>query len=659
VKILSKLLPAILFSIPVFGQDKIDLRFGNISPNDFALETSPVIDSNTNAVILSESGSTNFIGNENHWFSYVYKKQVRIKIINDKALDVATVKIYLYGRGDKKDKLTDLKATTYTMEDSKIVTTKLSQTDIFEDKLSGNTSITKFTLPSAKAGSIIEYSYTITSYRYPDIPTWFFQHRYPCLYSEYKVIFPAALRFVTVRYGMDPFLTNKSSTVKNNHYYMADLTLTSNDIMDLWAMKEIPAFKPESFINSPVDYLDKIEFVLAQTYNGEDIRDHGTTWESVTNGLLSEEDFGMAIDKDNSSNLFNTADKVTSHSINLAESAHQLFYYVRDNFACIPDDDIFLGDDLYTVNKKKKGSVADLNMLLIALLRQKGIPADPVILSTRDYGKNFADYPRLDKMNYVICMIRLGSDTVFLDASRPDLAFGNLSLECYNGHARLISTNGKSIYFLPEKIKEQKSTGVIIVNDQGGNLEGTVNTTVGFFGSEEIRQEIKSSGREKYFDHIKSGFTNEFSISNMKVDSLQSPEFPTTLHFNIKFPVSGDIIYFDPVVGSDYSKNPFDAVERKYPVTLPYPIDKIYLLSMEIPNGYTVDELPKSARVSYNGDEGFFEYLIQKEDNRIQFRSRIKLNETGFSAEDYTSLRDFFAFVIKKYAEQIVFKRKK
>ena len=85
----------------------------------------------------------------------------------------------------------------------------------------------------------------------------------------------------------------------------------------------------------------------------------------------------------------------------------------------------------------------------------------------------------------------------------------------------------------------------------------------------------------------------------------------------------------------------------------------MYTLNMEIPEGYTVDELPKSSKVAYNGDEGFFEYIIQKEDNRIQFRSHIKLNEIVFPAEDYNSLRDFFAFVIKKYNEQIVFKKEK
>ena len=659
-KILSHLLPAILFSISLFGQNSVNIKFGTVFPENFTIEKSPVVDSNTNAVIIADIGSTEFIGNERHWFSYVYKKRVRIKIVNEKGMDISTIKIRLYGKSENKDKLSELKAVTYNLESGRVVTTDLNPADIFEDRLSAYTSETKFTLPSAKAGSIIEYSYTITSNHYSDLPTWFFQHsHYPCLYSEYKIVYPAALRYTTVRYGLDSFFINKTSEIKNNRYTMGDLGVVSNDMMNLWAIKDIPAFKKETFINSPIDYFDKIEFVLAQTYNGEDLTDHGTTWEGVTEQLLSTEYFGMAIDNDQASNLFNTADKVTSHSINLGESAHELYYYVRDNFTCVPNDDIFLGDDLYDINKKKKGSVAEINLLLTALLRQKGIPADPVILSTREFGANSPNYPLLDKMNYVICMARLGGDTVYLDASRPDLGFGKLSLDCYNGHARIISKNGRAIFFSPEKIKEQENTSVLIFNDKEGNLKGSFSIEDGNFGSEEVREDIKTEGQKKYFDDFKSGLIDDISISNMGVDSLRNPDFPTTVHFDFKIFVSGDIIYFNPVLHSEYSKNPFEAIQRTYPVTLPFPIDDMYVMNMEIPDGYSVDELPKSAKVSYNVDEGFFEYLIQKDENRIQFRTHIKLNEVVFPAEDYGSLRDFFAFVIKKYNEQIVFKKKK
>jgi hypothetical protein len=80
---------------------------------------------------------------------------------------------------------------------------------------------------------------------------------------------------------------------------------------------------------------------------------------------------------------------------------------------------------------------------------------------------------------------------------------------------------------------------------------------------------------------------------------------------------------------------------------------------MDLPAGYEVDELPKSAKVLFNDDEGFFEYLVARSEEGIQFRSRIKLKKANFTPEDYGTLRDFFGFIVKKQSEQIVFKKKK
>jgi len=80
---------------------------------------------------------------------------------------------------------------------------------------------------------------------------------------------------------------------------------------------------------------------------------------------------------------------------------------------------------------------------------------------------------------------------------------------------------------------------------------------------------------------------------------------------------------------------------------------------MEIPKGYKVDEMPKSARVKLNENDGMFEYLLANNGDAIQFRVRLTLNKANFGPEDYQSLRDFFGYVVKKEAEQIVFKKNK
>jgi len=90
---------------------------------------------------------------------------------------------------------------------------------------------------------------------------------------------------------------------------------------------------------------------------------------------------------------------------------------------------------------------------------------------------------------------------------------------------------------------------------------------------------------------------------------------------------------------------------------MPYSLDEIYALRLEIPKGYKVDELPKSNRVNLADNMGYFEYLTGNEDGMVQLRTRIKINKAFFQPEDYEMLRAFFDLIVKKQTEQIVFKK--
>ena len=111
------------------------------------------------------------------------------------------------------------------------------------------------------------------------------------------------------------------------------------------------------------------------------------------------------------------------------------------------------------------------------------------------------------------------------------------------------------------------------------------------------------------------------------------------------------------MLGAAIKKNPFTAAERLYPVEMPYATDDIYTMSMEIPKGYVVDELPKSTRLNFNEDEGMFEYLISADKEYIQLRCGLVFRKATYANGDYQSLRDFYSFIVKKEAEQIVFKK--
>ncbi len=469
------------------------------------------------------------------------------------------------------------------------------------------------------------------------------------------------LGYVTLFYGLDSLNVNTSEKTKEL-YKMATVNVTAEVKSHTWLMKDIPPFKNELFLENLYDHIDKLEFHLAQTYNGENVNNFGNNWVSFNKELVESDDFGNALLTYNASNLLNTVEKITSNDSNLLQSARNIYYYIRNNFISRRDDEIYLRRNLYEVNKKRSGNVAEINLLLTAMLRQKGITANPVILSTRENGVNSSQYPDYDKINYVICMAKIFGDTVYLDATQPKLKFGRLHLDCYNGHARVISdTDSGSVFFNTNNIKEQNTTTVFIGNDENGKISGTFQNTPGYFGSEDMREKVKKHGVDFFFDKLKTSLQSEIIIANPGIDSLSNPDFPVKLYYDFSFPENDnpDIMYFNPVIGESYTENPFKSSQRKLPVEMPYPVDNMYLLNMEIPNGYTVDELPKSVKVAYNDNEGFFEYIIQKSETNIQLRSHIKLLNAIFLPEEYNSLRDFFAYVVKKQSEQIVFKKKK
>jgi hypothetical protein len=315
---------------------------------------------------------------------------------------------------------------------------------------------------------------------------------------------------------------------------------------------------------------------------------------------------------------------------------------------------------LRDVMKKNGGTVGDINLLLIALLRKKGLQADPVVLSTREYGFNLASYPVLQKLNYVIVRLKIYDKVYYLDAAHSQLGFGQLAGDCYNGHARIISNKDSgSVFFETDSLREKKTTMVLIASTDKG-LEGSWQSTFGRQESYELRRKMSGKDEKDYFSNIQTGYGEDMEISNGGIDSLQRPEDPVKVHYDFRLhQAEGESrIYLNPVIGDGWRENPFKAEERKYPVEMPYVMDNMYIFSLEIPEGYTVEELPKSAKVALNGDQGLFEYLLGQQGNVIQLRCRLRLNKANFPPDDYVNLRDFFGFIVKKESETIVLKKK-
>jgi hypothetical protein len=657
----------LFFYLPVNAQEKSPVKFGKISAEDFDLSKYK-FDTSVSAVVISDVGSSAFEGNNKGWFTLVFKHQMRVKILNKNGFEAANIRIPLYTAGTSEEKLNDLKAYTYNLENGNVVKTELSSAAVFKDKYSDNVMLKKFTFPAVKEGSIIEYSYTVHSDFLTNLQPWEFQGEYPRLWSEYNVSMPEFFVYVTLSQGYQPFYI-KDASVHSDQFNVVipggaladDFVKITGAVTDYrWVMKDVPELKEEGYTTSLNNHLAKLEFQLSQhRFPNVPVRDLMGTWKSVSEKMLAYENFGLTLNKENNW-LDDDMKVIVAGTTTPLEKARRIYSYVRDNFTCTDHSDVYLNSTLKTIFKNKNGSVSDINLLLIAMLHHEKIEADPVLLSTRRHGFANDFYPMMNRFNYVIADANINGTFYYLDASRPMLAFGKLPSECYNGFGRIISNNPLLIDLQADSLREAKLTTVFIFAGENGIVEGNYKTVPGYYEALRIREKIKDKGEPEYFKNIKTGYTSDIDIMQPGIDSLKMLDKPLAIHYDFKLSgLNEDIIYFNPMMAEGFKNNLFKAAERKYPVEMPYTFDETYLLTMEVPKNYIVDEVPKSTRVNFNDDEGYFEYLVNKSDDQVLLRSRVVMKRANFQPEDYNSLRDFFTYVVKKHSEQIVFKKKK
>ncbi|MBX9780911.1 MAG: DUF3857 domain-containing protein [Chitinophagaceae bacterium] len=651
----------------VKAQEKSNIKFGKIEPKDFDVQSS-LIDSSTNAIVIADIGSASF-EEDRGWFNLIYKRNKRVKILNANGFDAATVIIQLYVSTAGTEKLEDLKAVTYTLENGEVRQVKLDPKNIFEEKVTKNIVNKKFTFPALNPGCIIEFSYMIRSDFFYSLPAWNFQGEYPCLWSEYQTSIPDFFGYVPLSQGSQDFFINK--TEDRTKYFenlappgidrISSQLRSSATVHDSrLVMKDVPALKEEPFTTTVNNYLSKVEYQLAQLrYPNRPVINLLGDWMKIAENFNKDEDFGMAINANNGF-LSDLLKDILKNTKSQTEKAQKIFTYIQDNFTCTRYSGLYLENShtLKDILKSKSGSVSELNLLLIAMLKHENISVKPVILSLRNRGFVHPIYPLMKRFNYLIAMVDIDSNLTFLDASRKTLGFGKLLPVCYNGTAWVID---KKIPFpvnlSSDLLVDNKNTFILFSNEDNGKFSGSVQTTLGFYSSNDYREKMSDASMAAHQQYFLRDLGSEWKANNFMIDSLHLKDEPIGIKYELETDLKEDILYINPMFGEEIKRNPFISAERLYPVEMPFRKNESFVLDMEIPKGYAVEEIPKSVRYKLNEDEGLFEYICVKSAQKIQLKCKIIFNKANFPKEDYASLREFYSFIIKKQSEQIVLKK--
>lgn len=650
-KKIAFLLSLIFFQNIVFSQRSKSTKTGNISLEELNMATYEK-DPDARAVVLYEHG--NLFIDETNDFDFTTNYYYRIKILKKEGVDKATIKIPFY----KKERVYEIKGFTYnTIDGRTIKKDELSEDQIFTTELSDEWSEVSFTLPNVTEGSVIEFTYTLTTGYIQKINDWQFQDDIPKIKSEYDSAIMANYQYNIRLIGFLKLGKNEPSVLKKC-VRVPGMGSPDCSVLSV-GMNDIPAFKEENYMTHKVNFMSRISFELASLTNSDLTKiEYTEDWKTTDSKLKSNDFFGAELKRDNyfkknlPPELFDIVDPL--------ERAQKIYYFIQDHYTWNQKFNLY--SDLNTKKSfdERIGSIGEINLALYNALKAANIETQIVLLATRDRGIPTKLHPVITDFNYVFVKVLIGNKNYFLDATDKLLLFGLTPFKTLNGDVRVMDFDRGSYW--------QENTPVVLSSKnvnlklnilEEGSTSGQLNVVRTGYDALFLKNELTEKSKEQYLEQYESDYNleiSDYSISGKEASSPKVEEnFIFTLENNIENYGTSSII-FNPFLHQRITVNPFKLEERLYPVDFGYKIAYTYRATIKIPNNYVV-ELPENKAQKLPNNGGSFIYSIKSSEATISIFFRYQLTKSYFSSEEYHYLKEFFNQIILIQKEPIILKK--
>jgi hypothetical protein len=460
------LLMMIISSVPAMAgfREKLPIHWDKISPSEFSVVPEGR-DSAAVAIVLCDFGNIEIT---NRTF---YTRHTRIKILKEAGLHYASVEIP-YQTKNRHDVFYELKAHTLIMENGKIIDYKVLPGQIEDIKINDQWSKKKFTFPNASPGVIVEFQYTIASLDFEKLDTWYFQREIPTLWSELRFQVPSPFIYLVsfennrqlaqdeeIVYGQklqwlyDTQAWNSRLDLVRSNYLLFNTfenrykVWAMNNVKKKIVMKNLPGLSA-SFEGQPVAYnYPQVRFDLFESSGNlprtfrplvitthKDYETRGEwelmhdqfaltgfvqfrlkTWEQFNANLLENERFGQYLIKNARGAKLN--DSIAGESASKQELMNAIFNYVHNNYNWNGQFSLYASQDFNRFIGTQTGSSAEINLMLVNLLRKNGIKSDPLLIRTSDMGMPEKMYPVKGQFNHVIALAEIDGASYLLDAT--------------------------------------------------------------------------------------------------------------------------------------------------------------------------------------------------------------------------------------------------
>lgn len=603
--------------------------FGKFSKEEIELKSCP-FEPDADAVVLRD----------NAWaFHYRYNDYVthrtRIKILTKPGIKYGDISLDFHSKSGFYG-IDTIHAITFNNDpDSSKAIIPLEDSLIFQQRTGGTTTV-KFAMPQVKVGSIIEIEYIEELRSMYYLEDWSFQTSVPTLFSSFILSPPI---------GME---------ISYSIYKDADYKVTSKFIPDTgsyFEMKNIPSLKIEPYMDSPKDYLQRVVFQVAK--NG---KKSFTSWGELTKLFLRDLELKRQMKK----NLHHMRElrSLLNHVDDKEQKIRIIYKYIKQNMVWNGRDGILPAQELSDAWEDKKGNTAELNLILINLLKDENIEVYPLLLAERTYGKLDTTFPYLDQFNKLIAFAITDNRQFILDATEEYGSVDLVPYEYLNTKAFLLDLKKYQFITIASTAKSYNSNIVIngSINNEG-NFEGTANIT-----STEYAKQRRSYRIRKNIDDFKKKFFNAdtytFEIDSFKTENLDDDTLPLKISawLKNKYELNGGFYLFNYNLFTNLESNPFIKPKRVSNINFGYPDHIILELNLKLPPNAGIDNPPNNISITDQALTMRCSRIYSIKDQVVNIRIEFVRTVSMVKSEDYNDLKDFYKDVTTILNEPLLIK---
>jgi hypothetical protein len=619
--------------------------FGVVDKADIAMKECD-FDEKAEAMILVDEGMLEYV----YGRGMEMKRRVRIKILNNKGLDWANVKLQFKSeRGDQD--ISGLEAQTYNLDaNGNTIVTKVDKKLFYEKKLNKKYSEKVFTFPEAKVGSVIEYKFKHSGIGIID---WYFQRSIPVRFSQFTIDFPIEVEFASM-----PFVNREMASEKKN---------TSTRTISTHSMAKIPGFRDEPFIINEDYYRDRLETkVTAYDVEGKRVN-RVANWIQVIKYLMEDEDFGVQLKK-NIPRTMDLEEKLKTISVQY-DKMKTIYKYVQTNMVWNDYNGIWALDGVKSAWKDKKGTAGEINLILVNLLKDAGLNAHPVLVSTHDNGivntvdAGTYDYPGFHQFNKVMAYVEIDKKVFVLDATQKDNPAHLMPDDILLTQGLVIEKIETSEWGWKTLWNDGMAKNVVVINaniSEGGKMNGEV-TVTSYDYARLKRIATAKKGKEKFIERFVTEANPNLSVDELSFENLDSDSLPLVqkFKFNQALNAAGEYQYFSTNILTGLEKNPFVADTRFSDVFFGYNQSYAIYANFRLPEGYEFDAPPKNIKMIMPDTSITVSRMAQVNGDMLQARIQLDFKKPVYGATEYGELQDFYIRLFELLNEQFVIRKKK